>query len=155
MKRLLAIIFALMVLPNTLCAQKIIIGDKMPEMSVRKWLMDTEPTQTEYSCLLFYHSKSYLCEQALDKIKQYVGTYDEKLNLTIITKENYKEVGVSLTQHLKDRIGVAFDDAGRTFRSYGVKFIPFCIISRKNRVVWCGNAATLNDQTISKIITLE
>ena len=153
MKRLFAIILAIITLPLFAEAQNIIIGDKMPEVSVRKWLMDSEPDEAEYSCLLFYHSQSHLCQEALSVIKQHVNTYGERLNLTIITKEGYKNAGVSLTEHLRDRIGVAFDDAGKTFRHFGVKFIPFCVISRKNRVVWCGNASQLNSYTINKIIT--
>lgn len=153
MKQLLIIIFAIITLPLSIKAQNIIIGDKMPEISVRKWLMDSEPNEAEYSCLLFYHSQSHLCQEALITIKQHINTYGDKLNLKIITKENYKNAGVALTEHLKDRIGVAFDDAGKTFKDFGVKFIPFCVISRKNRVVWCGNAAQLNSYTINKIIT--
>ena len=53
------------------------------------------------------------------------------LNLIIMTKEKYGDAGVALTEHLEDRIGVAFDDNGRTFRYFGVKFIPFCVIRDK------------------------
>ena len=152
MKRFFAIIFAITTLPLSVEAQNIIIGDKIPEISVRKWLMDSEPSEAEYSCLLFYHSQSHLCQEALTTMKQHVNTYSDRLNLKIITKEDYKNAGVALTEHLKDRIGVAFDDTGKTFRDFGVKFIPFCVISRKNRVVWCGNASQLNSYTINKII---
>ena len=42
--------------------QNVIVGDKTPDMHVRKWLMDTEPSEAEYSCLLFFHSRSHLCQ---------------------------------------------------------------------------------------------
>ena len=153
MKRLIIIIFAILALPLSLRAQNTIVGDKLPEVSVRKWLMDAQPEEAEYSCWLFYHSESRLCQQALENIKRHIAKYDKRLNLKIITKEEHKDAGVTLTKHLKEYVGVAFDDAGKTFRYFGVKYIPYCVISRKNRVVWCGNAAMLNDQTISKIIT--
>lgn len=152
MKRFLTIIFAIIMLPVTIKAQHIIVGDKMPDINASKWLMDTEPSEAEYSCLFFFHSKSHLCQQALATVKQHINTYGDKLNLTIITKEDYRDAGVALTEHLKDRIGVAFDDNGKTFRHFGVKFIPFCIISHKKRVVWCGNGALLNSATVEKII---
>lgn len=115
--------------------------------------MDTEPSDAEYSCLLFFHSRSHLCQRTLATLKQHINNYGDKLNLTIITKEAYEQAGVALTEHLKDRIGVAFDDSGKTFRYFGVKFIPFCVISHKKRVVWCGNGALLNEATMNKIIT--
>ena len=61
--------------------------------------------------------------------------------------------GGGVTEHLKEYIGVAFDDNGKTFRDFGVKFIPYCVICNKKRVVWCGNAALLNEQRLEKIIT--
>ena len=153
MKRLLIILCTLFTLPLCASAQSIIIGDKTPEMSVRKWLMDSQPSDAEYRCLLFYHSKSELCKQNLKIIKGLIGKYDGRINLSIITKEDYREAGVSLTEHLKEYIGVAFDDNGKTFRDFGVKFIPYCIICNKKRIVWCGNAALLNEQRLEKIIT--
>lgn len=153
MKRLFAIILAIIVLPLAAQAQNIIVGDKMPDMHVRKWLMDTEPSEAEYSCLLFFHSRSHLCQRTLGNLKRHISNYGDRLNLTIITKEEYEQAGVALTEHLKERIGVAFDDGGKTFRYFGVKFIPFCVISHKKRVVWYGNGALLNDATMSRIIT--
>lgn len=153
MKQLFVIILAALVLPLTTQAQNVIVGDKTPDMHVRKWLMDTEPSEAEYSCLLFFHSRSHLCQQALTSLKRHISNYGDRLNLTIITKEAYEQAGVALTEHLKERIGVAFDDNGKTFRDFGVKFIPFCVITHKKRVVWCGNGALLNDETMSKIIT--
>ena len=114
--------------------------------------MDSEPSAAEYSCILFYHSKSDLCRQTLATIKQHVKKQKGRLNLTIITKEDYHDAGVEMTEHLKEHIGVAFDDGGKTFKYFGVNFIPFCIISHKKRVVWCGNGASLNSATIEKII---
>ena len=74
------------------------------------------------------------------------------INLVIITKEKYGNAGVALTEHLENRVGVAFDDNGRTFRYFGVKFIPFCVIhNKKSRVKWCGNALSLSENIIEKI----
>ncbi len=74
------------------------------------------------------------------------------MNLIIITKEKYGDAGVALTEHLEDRVGVAFDDNGRTFRTFGVKFIPFCVIhNKKGRTTWCGNALSLEEKTLEKI----
>ena len=72
MKHFFIILSLLLTISVNVEAQNIIIGDKMPEISVKKWLMDSEPSAAEYSCILFYHSKSDLCRQTLATIKQHV-----------------------------------------------------------------------------------
>ena len=73
--------------------------------------------------------------------------------MVILTKEKYSEAGVTLTEHLGHNTCVAFDDAGRSFRNFGVKFIPFCVICNKRKaVMWCGHAGALNQQIIERII---
>jgi hypothetical protein len=47
---------------------------------------------------------------------------------------------------------VAFDDNGRTFRAFGVKFTPYCVITNhKRRAVWCGNDNLLDAQILQEI----
>ena len=151
MKRFLLLLSLSLLLCGATRAENIIIGEKTPDLSIDKWLMDIQPTQTEYTCILFYHSESELCRRSLKHIKQMVMK-NPNINLIIMTKEKYGDAGVALTEHLEERIGVAFDDNGRTFRYFGVKFIPFCVIrDKKNRAKWCGNALTLNDKILDKI----
>ena len=155
MKRLfLCTILALLSFSDGVC-QSVIVGDKLPSnIFQRRWLMDIQPDEADYTCILFYHSESELCKQSLRRIKQLIKDNAPQFNLVIITKENYSKAGVALTEHLADNIGVAFDDRGRTFRYFGVKFIPFCVIGdSKRRAVWCGNGASLNQEIINKILT--
>ena len=134
-----------------LSAQNTIVGEKIPDMSISKWLMDMQPTSTEYTCILFHHSESELCKKSLSRIEQMVMN-NQDMNLVIVTKEKYGDAGVALTEHLEDRVGVAFDENGRTFRYFGVKFIPFCVIhNKKSRVKWCGNPLSLSQTTLDKI----
>jgi len=137
-------------------AQNVIIGEKLPETHFRKWLMDLQPDAADYTCMIFYHSESSICRRCLERMKNMVSKYGTKLNVIIITKEDYDTAGVTLTEHLGDRMAVAFDSNGRTFRYFGVKFIPFCVISdRKRRAVWCGNGITLTEKITDRIITGE
>ena len=135
-------------------SQNIIVGDKMPEIKLRKWLMDFAPTQRTSTCYLFYHTESELCQHSLEKVKALVEPLAEQMNLVIVTKQSYDEAGVTLTEHLGDNIFVAFDQQGRMFRSLKVSFIPFCIIIDKRRyVLWCGNPATISQDVIDNILT--
>ena len=154
MKRFFTLMVALWLYNGITHAENIIIGDKIPDMRLQAWLMDMQPESADYTCTLFYHSESQLCQQSLLRIKQIVNQYAPKINLIIITKEAYADAGVTLTGFLSDNTSVGFDERGRTFRAFGVKFIPFCVISdNKDRAVWLGNGATLTAQTIEKILT--
>ena len=89
-------------------------------------------------------------------VKSLCKAAEENMNMIILTKEQYSEAGVTLTEHLGNNTCVAFDDSGRSFRNFGVKFIPFCVICDKKRtVMWCGHAGTLNQQIIEKIINVK
>ena len=152
MNRFIVALITILFLSHNVMGENVIVGERLPDMSIRQWLMDTQPASAEYTCILFYHSESNLCQQSLETIKQYMTSHDKLLNLIIITKEEYSRAGVTLTRHLGDYTGVAFDDNGRTFRYFGVKYIPFCVISRKNRAVWCGNGNLLNNKILDKIL---
>lgn len=154
MKRFFAILLLFLITAADASAQSVIIGEKLPDMALRKWLMDFTPSQTEYTCYLFHHSESPLCIKALNAIKPLIKGVAQQMNLIIITKEEYEDAGVTLTEHLDDNIYVAFDLQGRAFRSLEVSFIPFCLIcDRKNRLLWCGNGLTLTQNILDKTLT--
>ena len=118
--------------------------------------MDLQPEEADYTCILFYHSESPQCRKNLVAVKSLCKAAEENMNMIILTKEQYSEAGVTLTEHLGNNTCVAFDDSGRSFRNFGVKFIPFCVICDKKRtVMWCGHAGTLNQRIIEKIINVK
>jgi hypothetical protein len=153
MRKFLTTIFFTLLLSFCATAENVVVGDKLPKLSIRQWLMDSQPSDAEYTCYLFYHSHSELCQQSIDKIKQYISERKLSLNVIIITKEAYNNAGVKLTRYLNDHTGVAFDDNGRTFRYFGVKYIPFCVVSHKKRVIWCGNGNSLSNNILDNILT--
>lgn len=156
MKRFFSILLLLLATVSAVSAQSVIIGEKLPDLSLRKWLMDFEPSQAEYTCYLFCHSESNLCIKSLNAIKPLVKDDVHRLNLIIVTKEEYEDAGVTLTEHLDDNVFVAFDLQGRAFRSLDVNFIPFCIIcDKKRRTLWCGNGITLTQTVLDKILTTQ
>ncbi|MBO5878860.1 MAG: hypothetical protein J6Q29_05250 [Alistipes sp.] len=157
MKRLiLCTILALMTISDGVC-QSVIVGDKLPStIFQRRWLMDIQPDEADYTCILFYHSESGLCQRVLNKVKTIVEEYGSSLNLVIITKERYDKAGVTLTEHLDDRVGVAFDEGGRLFKQLGVSFIPFCVVcDKKRRTLWCGNGAMFTRDVMNNILTTQ
>ena len=153
MKNFLATILFTLLMWLGASAENIVIGDRLPDLSIRQWLMDSQPAEAEYTCYIFYHSQSKLCNESLEKIRRYAAGSGSRLNVVIITKEKYGSAGVKLTRYLNNHTGVAFDDNGRSFRNFGVKYIPFCVVSHKKRVVWCGNGNSLNDKILDNILT--
>lgn len=147
-----ALAISILLAASVLQAENIVIGEPVPKVHIRQWLMDFRPAPAEYTCIVFYHSDSPVCRRSLPVIKRMVQHFDGKLNAVIITKEDYDEAGVTLTEHLDDHIGVAFDDDCRTFRYFQVNYIPYCVIcDRKHRAVWCGNAAAMDERVLEKI----
>ena len=141
-------------LSEALC-QNIIIGERLPsDVRPRRWLMDMQPEAADFSCILFYHSESEVCQAALAHIKPILEAYGSQVNLVIITKELYEKAGVALTEHLDDRVGVAFDEGGRLFKQLEVSFIPFCVVcDKKRRTQWCGNGAMFTRDVMNNILT--
>lgn len=135
-------------------AQNVIIGEKVPELRIKQWLMDLQPESADFTCIVFHHSESPLCRQCLSNVKQLVKDFEQRINVVVVTKEAYNKAGTTLTEHLTDHTCVAFDDNGRTFRYFGVKFIPFCVITNhKRRALWCGNGNSLSETILQEIIS--
>ena len=138
---------------TALRAENIVIGEPVPKIHVRQWLMDFRPAPADYTCIVFYHSESPTCRRALPAIKRVIDHFDGRMNAVIVTKEDYDAAGVTLTEHLDDLIGVAFDEDCRTFRYFLVNYIPYCVVcDHKRRAVWCGNAANLDEKTLERLI---
>lgn len=155
MNRFLLVVTMLVAMLSAECrAQSVVLGEKIPKLQLSRWLMDLQPEATDYTCLMFLHSESELCHSALRRVVPLVEQYGQRLNLVIITNESYDSAGVALTSLLDDRVGVAFDESGKTFRTLEVNFIPFCVVcDKRRRVVWCGHGATLTTNVMDKILT--
>lgn len=154
MKRFLILAMAVFCVVWSAYAENIIIGEQLPDMRIKSWLMDFQPEEADYTCILFHHSESPLCDRQVRRIKRLISNHTPECNIVIITKEEYADAGVTLTEHLADNTAIAFDEKGRTFRAFGVKFIPFCVICDDHQeALWCGNGATLTKQIIEQILT--
>lgn len=154
MKRCIIIIFALVLTTISAHGQNIIIGDKVPEVKDKLWLMDAEPDEAPYTCIMFYHSESELCITSLRNTQQLFDEYNDLFNLVIITKEYHDQAGVTLTSLLSDHTGVIFDEGGKIFRVFGIKFLPFSIIfDQRGTILWCGNSSAIDFDVVRNIVT--
>ena len=152
----------LFILAATICfievaqSQNVIIGEIAPDLKIKQWLMDLQPENADYTCVMFYHSESPQCRKYVSHIKNITKQAEERINVIIITKEKYSDAGVTLTEHLGGNVCVAFDDAGRSFRNFGIKFIPFCVIYNKKRIAqWCGHAGGFTQDILETIVTVK
>ncbi|MDO5496757.1 MAG: hypothetical protein Q4F45_02645 [Alistipes sp.] len=153
MRRLIIIFFAILFCAEFAQGQNVIIGEKIPTIKSGTWLMDAQPEEATFSCIIFYHSESKLCQESLKKMITLCQEYPGQFNLTVITKEEHDTAGVTLTSLLSDYTGILFDESGTIFKNFGVKFLPFSVIcNSKGRVLWCGNPATLNIDVFKNIV---
>ena len=156
MRKFLSVLIAVIGAATLANAQSVITGEVAPDLKVKQWLMDLQPEEADYTCIVFYHSESPQCRKWLGRVKSLTQSVEAKINVIILTKEKYGDAGVTLTEHLGANTCVAFDDEGRSFRNYGVKFIPFCVICNKKRIaLWCGHAGGLTQQALEKIVNIK
>ena len=109
-------------------AQRLVVGEKAPELKVGEWLShrdavaDSRPTLVE-----FFFSRS---EPSLRRLAVLDGF--------VLEGKGYA-------------FAVALDDGNRTFAAYGVQFVPFAVLfDARGRVVWFGNSSKFGDAELQR-----
>ena len=154
MKRLF---FSLFVLACTVAAtqaqQPLVIGEKAPEMRVSGWQGMRVPSTPGKAYLIdFFHSSNDQCTANLSKLNALQNTYAEKLNVILISREEFDKI-VPYMEGMAFRFYIGMDDNAKTFGNYGVRFVPFAaLVDKRGRLVWTGNVANLTDEIINKAL---
>lgn len=132
-------------------AQKLTIGERAPEMQAAQWLTD-KPAADKARFIDFYHSSSREAETLLSDMDRYARDFDGRLTVVVIAREPQDKVqGVLMKDSPKYK--VAIDDDGRTFAAFGVKVVPFGVLTdSKGKVLWFGNPAQLDAATLDKLL---
>ncbi|MCD8184907.1 MAG: TlpA family protein disulfide reductase [Rikenellaceae bacterium] len=134
-------------------AQRLVIGEKAPEVRVAKWTSAAVPVMSGKPFLIdFFHSSNNQCVANLVKLNIFHGNYRGKVNVILISREEHDKVAPFL-----EGKGYGFftglDDGGKTFTNYGVRFVPFAaLVDTKGRLVWTGNVSALTNEIIDKAL---
>ncbi|MCC8089670.1 MAG: TlpA family protein disulfide reductase [Rikenellaceae bacterium] len=142
---------------TTLCisaeAQRVVIGEKAPDIKVAEWDRDIAPRSTTKAVLLdFFHSANDQCVKNLPLLNSLQTKYGDNLSVIVLTRETGDKMA-PLINGRGYKFFVGYDGDGRTFTSYGIRFVPFSVLIDSNdRVAWTGNVNSLSDDVIQRAI---
>lgn len=155
MKRYLLILAIAIATVFEVNAQSMRFGERIPNIDVDSELgNELELAQKEHVCLVFIHSESRPCLEAFSNIQLLGDVLTSAMDLVIITAEERgcERNFAYLLEGLEHT--VAYDVDHRTFKAFGIQYVPCCVIyeTKRNRTVWFGGIQQLNKETIKRII---
>lgn len=136
---------------TTASAQKLIIGERAPEVKVSEWINGT-PNNNKPMLIEFYHSSSKQSQDRIPALNKLAEKYTGKLSVVVIAREAKDKV-MSLGLDRNSKFYPAIDDNSKTFTNYGVQFVPFgAVVDGKGRLAWFGNPSSLSDSELQGYI---
>ncbi len=133
-------------------AQRLIIGEKTPEIQIAQWVENRAASSGKATLIDFFHSGNQQSVNNLNKLDGLETAYGSRLNIVVISQETM-EVFRPFIVDKGYGFYAGIDDNGKTFTAYGVRFVPFAaLIDAKGRLVWTGNVAALTDEIIKKAL---
>ena len=132
----------------TAAAQSLAIGEKAPELKISRWLTEQPSRNGKPVLLEFFYSPSEPSKNRLSALDDLARGYSGRLQVIVIAKEPADKVTPLVKGYV---FAVALDEEGKTFDSYGVKFVPFSVLfDGRGRVAWFGNPAKLTEKTMKE-----
>lgn len=153
MKKLLLLLLFALALPGAKAsAQKIVYGQRVPELKVSSWLAGQTPQASAVLTYVeFFHSSNSACISSVKRLSEINNKLDTKLRIVVLTQEKEDKIAPLLTTFLTPDLSVGFDPEGKIFTAFGVDYVPFgVLLDAKNRVLWMGNTLQLTPETIKK-----
>lgn len=131
-------------------AQKLMIGEKVPELKVGEWIND-RPAQGTARLIEFFHSSDNQLKERLSALDRYAKKY-EGLTIILISREGKAAIERTVLSSPRG-YSIGADDEGKTFGAFGVQYVPFCVLTdSKGKVVWFGNPSGLEEATIESAL---
>lgn len=153
LRRILYTIFTLLLIAPAVNAQRLVIGEKAPDIRVGEWYKGNSASTSGTAVLLdFFHSSNDQCVRALPRLNTIQKDYSGKLNVIVITKESMSSVSPYLDG--KDySFYLGNDEGGKTFNSFNVRLVPFSVLlDGSGKVAWTGNVGSLTDDIIRRAL---
>ncbi len=131
-------------------AQNAALGQKVPEIRAEAWLDGVRPASAPLTVLTFFTVSNPVCEQTLEHLHALTEKADERLRVIIVTRDDEAKIASVMASFLSPRMTVAFDADGKIFKSFGVNYVPFSLLTdAKNRLLWQGNPLRLTEKIVS------
>ena len=154
MRRILYILALMVATTVAAHAQSIRLGEAIPAISVSPTIDETLALYNrDYTCLIFAHSESTPCVDALCDFRTTAKEIDLTCAIVVITGESEVDSEAIVERlDIEDYI-VAFDDNNRTHKAFGIHYVPFAVIYRtkNSRVEWFGPVHHIKPEIIEEI----
>lgn len=133
-------------------AQDLVIGEKVDIKAV--YLDASRPEGGKPIMLEFFVSRVPGAPERVKALDKLASDYSGRMSVVLVTREpqgavesTFKGKGYSFY--------VALDDNDRTFKDFGVRYVPYAVLlDSKGRVAWFGNPSTLDDRAITDALGL-
>lgn len=151
MKKFVILLGMVLLLSNTLLAQKLIIGVKAPDLKIKEWITDQQPNSGKPTLIEFFFSRSEPSCRRLTVMDSFAKKYGDSLNVIVIACEPKERVLKATEKYI---FAVGLDTDNKTFSAYGAEFVPFgVLLDDKNKVLWFGNSSKFGDQELQAALS--
>lgn len=131
----------------TLDAQRLSIGERVPELNISKWLTEAPSLDGKAVMVEFFHSSNQKSIDRLRTLDDLARKGGNKLAVVVVTKEDSPEVGAMLTEGAP-AYSVGYD-TGSTFPDFEARYVPYAVLyDRRGRILWVGNPTTMKNEDI-------
>ena len=140
-------------------AQRIAYGERTPRIDFAKcrWYDDIVPAPPDTAGFVyigFIYSRSETCLQCCYGLRRSIDERHNPLQVIFVTREPADMVDPRVRECLGNHIGLILDEEGEIFHSFGVKYVPFGVVTDdwQHRALWFGNPLTA-ERDIFKYLT--
>lgn len=150
-KLLVAISFLILFATPSLFAQKLMIGERAPDVKVGEWIDGRSPSEGKSIFVTFFNSSNPQSVKSLSTINSLITKYGNKINFVVISNEPKDKV-VANIKNTGGNFYIGIDESGKIFNAFDIRFVPFSVfIDSRGRVAWMGNVSTLSEDTIQDV----
>ncbi len=143
----------LLAAPGSAVGQRIVLGQRAPEIKAAAWLDGEQPRAEGPTYVEFFHSSNPGCLKSLDRLQALTNKYGTKLHVVVLSREEKEKVARLLAPYRSRTTHIGVDPTGRTFEAFGVEYVPFgMLLDAKHRAVWMGNSLKLNEKIIDSVL---
>lgn len=141
----------LMLGPVRVDAQRLVGGEKVPEVRFGEWLTPAAAADGPMY-LEFFHPASTASVKRVAVLEAMAVKYGGKMGVVLLVRDDAdKARGILAGKGY--HFHAAMDDKGKTYTAFDVQYVPFgVLVNGKGRVVWFGNPASLTDAEIGRAL---
>ncbi len=151
MKRLLTMaLLAILAIP--LHAQRLVIGERVPDLNITQWLNGAPVSDGKAVMVEFYHSSNPKGAERLAQLDELAKSYGDRLAVIVVTREKDDAVISSLLGG-NPSYRVGYDGNGSVFSAFSARYVPYSVIyDKRGRILWVGNPSSLSAADVADII---